>query len=192
MRSDAKTPEAYLESLPPERRDALNEVRRVVLDHLPAGYIECMQYGMIGYAVPHSLFPAGYHCDPRQPLPFAGLASQKGHMSFYLMSVYGSPEEENRLREGFQRAGKKLDMGKCCIRFRNVSDLALETIGEAIARMSVERYVELYQRTLRAGKTKAASTSKAAKPKSTAPAKAKARAGTARKTKTARAKTPRR
>ncbi|HYE03661.1 MAG TPA: DUF1801 domain-containing protein, partial [Phycisphaerales bacterium] len=117
MQSRATTVEAYLASLPPERRAALQAVRRVILDNLDRDFEEGMQYGMIGYYVPHRVFPPGYHCDPKQPLPFAGLASQKNYMSVYLMGLYGAPEEESWFRRAWAASGKKLDMGKSCIRF---------------------------------------------------------------------------
>jgi hypothetical protein len=106
---------------------------------------------MIGYAVPHSVFPQGYHCDPKQPLPFAGLASQKNYMSVYLMGLYcgcneGEESEDTRwFREAWARSGKKLDMGKACIRFKKLDDLALDVLAEAIRRVPAQRYLERYR-----------------------------------------------
>src|SRR5712664_2159079 len=108
MTSKAKTVQEYLNGLPEDRRAALQALRRVIHATLPEGYEECMQYGMIGYVVPHSLYPAGYHCDPRQPLPYAMLGSQKNYMSLYLMTVYGDPATEQWFRKAYQAAGKKL------------------------------------------------------------------------------------
>lgn len=135
----------YLAGLPPDRRAAVAAVREVILQNLDKDIAEGMQYGMIGYFVPHSVYPAGYHCDPKQPLPFACLASQKNHLSLYLMSVYGIPEEEKWLRDRFAAAGKTLDMGKCCIRFKSLDDLPLEVIGEAFRRVTARRHIEFYE-----------------------------------------------
>ena len=112
MKSNAATVKEYLASLPADRRTAINAVREVILANLPPGYEERVSYGMIGYVVPHRLYPAGYHCDPKLPLPFVNLGSQKNHMALYLMSVYGDPKMERWFREAWQAAGKKLDMGK--------------------------------------------------------------------------------
>jgi len=145
MPSKATSVEEYLSGLPAERRAALEAVRRVLLANLDKDYEEGMQYGMIGYYVPHRVFPAGYHCDPRQPLPFAGLASQKNHMSLYLMCVYGEGPLAAWFREEWAKTGKKLDMGKACVRFKKVEDLALDVIGEAIRRVPVKKYVDHYE-----------------------------------------------
>jgi hypothetical protein len=148
MKSSATTVARYLASLPAERRRVLEAVRAVLRANLDSDYEECMQYGMIGYAVPHRVFPQGYHCDPAQPLMFAALAAQKNYMALYLMSVYGDPGEERWLRAGFARAGTKLDMGKSCIRFRKLEDLPLELIGEAAARVPAKAYVARYLQVL--------------------------------------------
>ena len=104
---------------------------------------------MIGYSVPHSVYPAGYHCDPKQPLPFAGLASQKNYMSVYLMCVYGSKEHEEWFRAVWKKSGKKLDMGKSCIRFKKVEDVALDVIGEAIRRVPVKKFIAFYEEAIK-------------------------------------------
>lgn len=141
MTSKAATVDEYLKELPEERHEAISKVRAVIRKNLPKGFAEQMQYGMIGYVVPHKLYPAGYHCDPKQPLPFAGLASQKNYMSLYVMTVYGDPKTEQWMKEQFKARGKKLDMGKCCIRFKKLDDLPLETIGELIGRVPVAEYI---------------------------------------------------
>jgi len=141
MTSKAPTVSEYLQSLPEDRRAALNAVRKVVLDNLPEGYAECMQYGMIGYVVPHSLYPAGYHCNPAQPLTYASLGSQKNHMALYLMSVYGHTETAEWFRKAWQATGKKLDMGKACVRFKRLEDVPLEVVGQVIARTPVKQYI---------------------------------------------------
>jgi len=146
MISKAKTVAEYLASLPADRREAIAAVRAVLLKSLDKDYEEGMQYGAIGYFVPHRVYPPGYHCDPRQPLPFAGLASQKHHMSIALMCLYGSTTEDAWFRKEWAKTGKKLDMGKCCIRFKKLQDLPLELIGRAVARVPAKDYIALYER----------------------------------------------
>ncbi len=141
MKSSAQTVDEYVRSLPPDRREAISAVRDVILANLPKGYEERMSYGMIGYVVPHSIYPAGYHCDPKLPLPYASLGSQKNHMALYLMSVYGDQATEQWFRKAWQAAGKKLDMGKSCVRFKKLGDVSLEVIGQVIARVPVEKYI---------------------------------------------------
>lgn len=148
MQSKATTVKEYLAALPPERRDALEAVRAVIRRNLDSDYEEGMQYGMIGYYVPHRVFPPGYHCDPKQPLPFAGLAAQKNHLAVYLMAVYGDSEKQEWLRQEWTGAGKKLDMGKSCIRFKRVEDLALDVIGEAIRRVPAKKFIEMYEKSI--------------------------------------------
>src|SRR5580692_11801463 len=125
MQYKVTTVEQYLSELPEDRRKAIEAVRQVILRNLDKDYEEGIQYGMIGYYVPHRVYAAGYHCDPKQPLPFAGLASQKNYMSLYLMCVYGSTEQSQRFQQAWAKTGKKLDMGKACIRFKKLEDLAL-------------------------------------------------------------------
>jgi hypothetical protein len=154
MTSAAKTAGEYLAGLPPERRAAISAVREVILANLPAGYEEVMQHGMIGYVVPHSLYPAGYHCKPSEPLPYAALGSQKNHMAVYLCNVYGHKETENWFRKTYEATGKKLDMGKSCVRFKNVEQLPLEVIGQVIARTPVEKYIAYVEKALNGRSTK--------------------------------------
>jgi hypothetical protein len=170
MQSKATTVQKYLSELPPDRRQALQAVREVILKNLDRDYEEGMQYGMIGYYVPHRVFPAGYHCDPRQPLPFASLASQKGHMSLHLMCTYLDSEQAEWLKKAWAKTGKKLDMGKACIRFKKVEDLALDVIGEAVRRAPAKAYIARYQSNL------ARSRPKAVKASATAAARKPARA----------------
>lgn len=144
MQSKAATVKEYLAGLPADRRAAVEAVRKVVLANLDKEFEEGMQYGMIGWYVPHRVFPAGYHCDPRQPLPFAALASQKNHLSLYVMSLYGSGEHEREFRREWARSGKKLDMGKCCIRFKRLEDLSLEAVAGAFRRVTARGYVAQY------------------------------------------------
>jgi hypothetical protein len=172
MQSKAATVDQYLAELPDERREALAAVREVILKSLDKDYEEGMQYGMIGYYVPHRVHPAGYHCDPRQPLPFAALASQKNYMSLYLMCVYGESEHSKWFRKAWAETGKKLDMGKACVRFKTLDDLPLEVIGEAIRRVPAKKYIaacesavaSMQKRTTK-GPVKAGKTARSAKTK---------------------------
>lgn len=146
MQSMAATVAEYLSQLPDDRRATIEAVRAVILKNLDKGFQETMQYGMIGYNVPHTLYPRGYHCNPKEPLPFGGLASQKNHMSVYLMSVYGG--DEAWFRQAWAKSGKKLDMGKCCVRFKKLEDVALDVIGEAVKRANLKGYIEKYEANL--------------------------------------------
>ncbi len=161
MQSKATTVEAYLNELPADRREAISAIRKVILKNLDSDFEEGMQYGMIGYYVPHRIFPAGYHCDPKQPLTFAALASQKNHMAVYLMCVYGDEAEKKRFTDAWLKTGKKLDMGKSCIRFRKLENVAIDAIGESIKRISAAGYIEYYERSLQARSAGAKSTAKA-------------------------------
>ena len=149
MQSKATTVAAYLAELPAERREAIGQVRQVILDNLPAGYREGMQYGMIGYFVPHELYPEGYHVDPKEPLCFAALASQKNHMALYMMCQYVYGIGERAFRAAWAKTGKKLDMGKSCIRFKRVDDLALDLIGQAIRETPVDKHIAFYESVLK-------------------------------------------
>jgi len=144
MQSKASTVKEYLASLPADRRAATEAVRKVILKNLDKDFEEGMQYGMIGYYVPHRVFPAGYHCDPTKPLGYAALASQKGSISVYLTCVYGSDELRRWFVSEWKKSGKKLDMGKSCVRFKKVEDAALDVIGAAIKRVKARDFVESY------------------------------------------------
>ena len=141
MKSKAATIDEYLEQLPEDRRGAIEQVRKVIRKNLPRGYQEVMQYGMIGYVVPLKIFPSGYLNRKNEPLPYICLASQKNYMSIYMMSVYGPAEAD--FRKQYETTGKRLDMGKCCVRFRRVDDLALDVIGKAVARYPVAKWIEI-------------------------------------------------
>jgi Domain of unknown function (DU1801) len=175
MQSKATTVEQYLAELPEDRRRALEAVRKVVLKNLDKDYEEGIQYGMIGYYVPHRVYPSGYHCDPRQPLPFANLASQKNHMALYMMCIYGDSEHARWFQEAWAKTGKKLDMGKACIRFKKVEDLALDVIGEAIKRVPAKKYIAYCEASASAAKSRR-STEKTEQPeKPKAPARKRSR-----------------
>jgi hypothetical protein len=145
MQSKAATVEAYLAELPEDRRDAIQAVRETILANLPKGYEEGMQYGMIGYFVPHSIYSPGYHCNPQEPLPFASLASQKNYMSLYLFCIYSSEEHATWFHKAWIKAGKRLDMGKSCVRFRKLEDVPLSVIGQAVKRVPVKKFIEHYE-----------------------------------------------
>jgi hypothetical protein len=147
MRSEAATIGEYLDSLPEDRRAALETVREVILSNLPDGYEEVMNWGMITYQVPLSTFGDTYN---DQPLMYAALASQKHHMAVYLTAVYASEPAAEEFRAAYRATGKRLDMGKSCVRFRRLEDLPLELIGETISSTGVERFIELAGRRKRA------------------------------------------
>ncbi len=189
MQSKAPTVAAYLAELPEDRRAAIKAVREVILKNIDKGFAEGMGYGMMGYYVPHAIYPPGYHCNPAQPLPFAGLASQKQHMSLYMMSAYGDAGEEAWIRDQFRKAGKKLDMGKCCIRFKKLDDLPLEVIAEAFRRIKLKDYVARYVRVLEAmGKGTPAKQAWSGKSPAKKPARAGATPKAARASKASRAR----
>lgn len=152
----ATTIEEYLAGLTDERRELVEAVRAVVNANLPEGYQEAMQYGMPGWSVPHEIYPAGYHVDPTQPLPLASLASQKQHVSLYLTGMYlgglgagdgaaVETEETAWFREAWAATGRKLNMGKSCVRFKRLDDVAVDVLGEAIRRLPVDEYVRRYE-----------------------------------------------
>ena len=142
MQSTAQTVEDYLAELLPDRRDALSEVRKAILDNLPAGFKEAMEFGMIGYVIPLETYPKTYN---GQPLLYAALASQKNHMSLYLMCIYSHEGSRAWFMNELEKRGKKLSIGKACIRFKRLEDLPLDLVGEAIAYSSVEGYIEIYE-----------------------------------------------
>lgn len=136
----------YLANLPEDRIEAFNKIRQVVLSSLPEGFEECMNYGMIGYVVPHSIYPSGYHCDPKLPLPFMNVASQKNFIAFYHMGIYGNPELMNWFVSEFPNYSKaKLDMGKSCVRFKKMNEIPFELIGELVKKMTVADWVNQYE-----------------------------------------------
>ena len=142
-RSDARTVTEYLDELEPARRDAISTVREMILRSLPDGYVEEMRWGMISYEVPLSRYPDTYN---GQPLMYAALASQKNYMSLYLTNVYGSEELRTWFTEAYRATGKRIDIGKSCVRFRALDDLPLDLVSEAIARTPLEEFLALYDR----------------------------------------------
>lgn len=157
MKSTATTVADYLASLPADRRAGIEAVRSVILKNLDKDYEESMMWGMIGYAVPHRVWPLGYHCDPKKPLMMAALASQKNTLTVYLMSVFdgasgvgtmNNAEERAWFQKAWKDAGKKLTMGGCCIHFKTVEDAALDVIGEAIRRTPAKVFLDKYLKML--------------------------------------------
>ena len=145
MTSTAKTPEEYLESIPDERKSAMNQLRQTILDNLPEGFHEQITYGMIGYVVPHSIYPNGYHCDPKLPLPFVSIASQKNFIAIYHMGIYASPKLLKWFTDEFPNHSKrKLDMGKSCIRFKNIGEIPYDLIAKLMSKMTVQDWISIY------------------------------------------------
>ena len=146
MRSEAQTVEAYIEEQDPSRQAALKQLRSVILKHLPAGFKEEMSYGMVGYVVPFSAYPAGYHCDPTKPLPFLNFASQKNSIALYHMGLYVDAELMKWFSEkAFALGLKKGDFGKSCIRFKKPDAIPFALIGELCSRMTLDTWVQLYE-----------------------------------------------
>ena len=150
MQSAATTIEQYLKDLPSERQEAMTKLRKEILKNLPKGFKEEMSYGMIGYTVPHSLYPRGYHCDPKLPLPFMGIASQKNFVAVYHMGVYS---DKNLLdwfvKEYAKTVTAKLDMGKSCIRFKKPETIPHKLIGELAGKMTVADWISKYEKTFK-------------------------------------------
>ncbi len=150
MQSKAATVDQYLAELPEDRLKAMNELRKVIKKNLPKGFQECMNYGMIGYVVPHSKYPAGYHCDPKLPLPFMGIASQKNFIAVYHMGVYAEPKLLNWFTAAHASASsKKLDMGKSCMRYKKPEDIPYKLIGELVTKITPDEWIALYEKSFR-------------------------------------------
>ncbi len=146
MQSTAKTPQAYVDSLPEERKVAIEKMRQAIKKTLPKGFEEVMCYGMLGYVVPHSLYPKGYHCDPKLPLGFISLASQKNFVALYHMGIYANPKLLDWFVGEFPKHTKsKLDMGKSCIRFKKMNDIPYELISELSSKMTVQDWIDGYE-----------------------------------------------
>jgi len=150
MQSKATNVESYINDLPEERKNIINELRKVILKNLPKGFAEEMSYGMIGYCVPHSIYPNGYHCDPKQPLPFLSMASQKNFIALYHMGIYMNPAlMEWFTAEYAKRVKGKLDMGKSCIRFKKMDQIPFDLIGELASKMTVDEWIACYEKALK-------------------------------------------
>ena len=150
MKHNERSVNAYIESLPDDRKNSIKRIRATILENLPTGFEETILYGMIAYVVPHSIYPNGYHVDPELPLNFIGLASQKNHISLYHSGVYMFPELLKWLKNEYPKHVKtKLDMGKSCIRFKNMKTIPYDLIGELCSKISVEEYISKYEQVLK-------------------------------------------
>ncbi|HUM51295.1 MAG TPA: DUF1801 domain-containing protein [Chitinophagales bacterium] len=147
MTSTAATPNEYIDSLPEDRKEAMSELRKVILKNIPKGFHEEMSYGMIGYVVPHSIYPAGYHCTPKLPLPFLSIASQKNFIAVYNMGMYADEKLLNWFVSEFPKhTTAKLDMGKSCIRFKKPEQIPYKLIGELASKMTVKDWIDVYEK----------------------------------------------
>lgn len=150
MQSTATSPQQYLDELPEDRKEPILKLRQAILDNLPDGFEETMNYGMLGYVVPHSRYPSGYHCDPKLPLPFMNLASQKNFVAVYHMGVYADKDIMDWfVAEYPNHASRKLDMGKSCIRFKNMSDIPYDLIGQLASKITVDDWIAVYESSIK-------------------------------------------
>ena len=153
MQSKAQTVENYMNDLPEERKSPMQRLRELFKANLPEGFVEQMSYGMIGYVVPHSIYPKGYHCSPELPLPFINVASQKNFIAVYHMGIYSDENLLNWFVEEYPKHSKaKLDMGKSCIRFKKMDQIPYELLGELLTKMTVNQWIECYDAILVKGK----------------------------------------
>lgn len=147
MQYKANTPEEYINQIPEERKAPMNKLREVIENNLPKGFKEGVGYGMIGFDVPHEIYPPGYHCDPKTPLPFIGIASQKNFIALYHMGIYADPKLLKWFQDEYPKHVKtKLDMGKSCIRFKKPEQIPFELIGELATKMTCQEWIELYEK----------------------------------------------
>lgn len=155
MQSKATTVEQYLKELSADRLEGMTKLRKVILKNLPKGFKEEMNYGNIGYVIPHSIYPAGYHCDPKLPLPFMGIASQKNSINFYHMGIYADPKLFKWFTDAHAKASpKRLDMGKSCVRYKNPDDIPYKLIGELVSKITVNDWINLYETNLKDSRKK--------------------------------------
>jgi uncharacterized protein YdhG (YjbR/CyaY superfamily) len=146
MKSSATTVEQYIEDIPQDRKEGIEKLRAVILENLPKGFEEGISYGMIGYYVPHKIYPEGYHCNPKLPLPFMSFANQKNSINFYNMELYVNPELYNWFVTEFPKySTQKLDMGKSCIRFKKYEHIPFELIAQLVRKVTVEDWISSYE-----------------------------------------------
>ncbi|MBQ4818927.1 DUF1801 domain-containing protein [Aquimarina sp. MMG016] len=146
MQYEAKTPDEYIKAIPEERQAVMSELRKVIKDNLPKGFSEEINYKMIGYVVPHTLYPDGYHCDPKLPLPFMNIASQKNFIAVYHSGIYADKELMDWFVGEYPKYVKtKLDMGKSCIRFKKIDQIPMKLIGELASKITVEEWINIYE-----------------------------------------------
>ena len=141
----SNTPQEYLDALPDDRRSAISTLRETILENLPDGYEEGIHYGVIGYYVPHTLCPDGYHCDPTQPVPFLSLASKKSGMTLNFFGLYVDKAEKERFASAWKASGRKLDMGAACVRFKKIEDVPLDVVAETVASLPVDDFLAKYE-----------------------------------------------
>ncbi|MBQ0787374.1 MAG: DUF1801 domain-containing protein [Oceanihabitans sp.] len=147
MQYEASSPEDYIHQAPEERQVVLKKLRKTITDHLPEGFQEVISYGMIGYVVPHAIYPDGYHCDPKKPLPFMSFASQKNSINLYHMGIYAKPEIHDWFVSEYPKHCKrKLDMGKSCIRFKKIEEIPFDLIGELCSKLTVDAWIDIYEK----------------------------------------------
>jgi len=150
MQSKATSVEQYLTELPKERIDAVSQLRDIIIQNLPSGFKEIMNYGMPGFVVPHSIYPNGYHCNPKLPLPFISYASQKHFIAFYHMGIYANPDLLKWFVDEYPKyCNTKLDMGKCCIRFKKPENIPFELIAKLTQKMTVNNWVSIYEENIK-------------------------------------------
>lgn len=150
MQSNSKTPQEYVASLPEDRKIAIEKLRKTIVSNLPEGFHEEMSYGMLGYVVPHSLYPNGYHCNPKLPLPFMNIASQKNFIALYHMGIYLDSELFDWFVSEYSKVVKtKIDMGKSCIRFKKMDEIPYKLIGELASKMPVLKWISMYENVLK-------------------------------------------
>lgn len=150
MKAEGTTVEEILANIPSERKEAFNKLHKVIVSNMPKGFQPAISYGGLGYVVPHTIYPAGYHCKPSEPLPFAGLASQKNSINFYHMGVYAKPELLDWFVAEYPKYSKqKLDMGKSCVRFKKTEEIPYDLIAQLMQKMTVEDWVELYEKNIK-------------------------------------------
>ncbi|GAA0715982.1 DUF1801 domain-containing protein [Aquimarina litoralis] len=146
MQYKANSPEEYINAIPEERKEVMQTLRKVILENLPDGFSEVMSYGMIGYVVPHELYPNGYHCDPKLPLPFMNIASQKNFIAVYHSGMYADKNLMDWFVGEYPKYVKtRLDMGKSCVRFKKIDTIPMELIGELASKMTPKQWIELYE-----------------------------------------------
>ncbi|MEI6437068.1 MAG: DUF1801 domain-containing protein [Bacteroidota bacterium] len=146
MQIKADTPDQYIDQLPEDRKVAMSKLRKTILDNLPEGFVETMNYGMIGYVVPLSVYPAGYRCDPKLPLPFMNIASQKSHIVIHHLGIYGSKDLLDWFTNEYNKNVKgKPDIGKGCIRFKKPDQIPFQLIGELTAKINVAEWIKIYE-----------------------------------------------
>lgn len=146
MNSKTNSPEEYLQELPEDRKAIIQKLRKTILDHIPDGFQETMSYGMIGYVIPHSLYPKGYHCTPKVPLPFLSIASQKNFVALYHMGIYADKDLLNWFTSAYKKfSARKLDIGKSCIRFQKPEDIPYDLIAELVSKITPQDWIQTYE-----------------------------------------------